>query len=182
MNKLKIHTNHEDISRTKQTDIDDISALITNLSSDDSIIRIKARMSLVSRGREAVQYLLVALSDRDQWVRWEAVKALSQIQDPTSIEGLVNALMDKMFDVRWIAAEGLIAIGNKSLVPLLQALIDNPDSVWMREGAHHVLHDLSRGSLKEILRPALDALEDVEASLEVPFVAKATLKSIENIQ
>jgi HEAT repeat protein len=172
--------NQKSIYGDRQKKIDDIGALITDLSSEDSIIRIKARMSLVSLGHQAVPHLLSILNDRDQWVRWEAVKALSQIQDVASVDGLINALMDKMFDVRWIAAEGLIAIGNKSLIPLLRALIDKPDSVWMREGAHHVFHDLSRGSYKKIVRPVLDVLEGTEASLNVPFIAKATLESLEN--
>ena len=52
----------------------------------------------------------------------------------------------------------------------------------MREGAHHVFHDLSRGSYKQMLKPILDALEGVEASLNVPFVAKSTLESLENVR
>jgi HEAT repeat protein len=182
MNKPKRNMKQEITSGTRRINIDDISVLITDLASEDSIVRIKARMSLVALGHQAVPQLLSILSDRKQWVRWEAVKALSQIHDVASVNGLINALMDKMFDVRWIAAEGLIAIGDKSLIPLLRALIDNPDSVWMREGAHHVFHDLSRGSYKEMLKPVLDALEGVEASLNVPFIAKSTLESLENVR
>jgi HEAT repeat protein len=182
MNQPERDMEHENITGTGQTKIDDVNTLIANLASEDSIIRIKARKSIVSLGHQAVPGLLSLLNDRNQWVRWEAVKALSQIQDVASVDGLINALNDKMFDVRWIAAEGLIAIGNKSVGALLRALIDNPDSVWIREGAHHVFHDLSGGSYEKILKPVLDALEGMEASLNVPLVAKSTLESLGNFR
>jgi len=168
-------------SRTRKAKTAKMDDLITDLSSKDSITRIKARESLVSSRRRAVPPLLKALSSKDQWVRWEAAKALSQIHDPSSVEGLVSALRDKMFDVRWLAAEGLIAIGRKSLVPLLRALIDNPDSVEIREGAHHVLHDMSGGTIKKILRPVLNALESMEAPLEAPLAAKSALDALDNL-
>ena len=122
--------------------------------------------------------LVKALADPNQWVRWEAAKALGQIGDPAAAQALVTALEDKMFDVRWLAAEGLIAMGRGALVPLLQALMERSDSTWTREGAHHVLHDLTGGDIKEILLPVLAALEDVEPSVEVPFVAKAALDKL----
>ncbi len=182
MDKRKVHVNRENISEIKQTDIANINTLIANLSNKDSIVRIRARSSLVALGHQAVQYLLPAINDKDQWVRWEVVKALSQIQDPASVNALVNSLTDKMFDVRWIAAEGLITIGNKSLIPMLRALIDCPDSIWMREGAHHVLHELSDGKFKEILKPVFNALDDIDASLEIAFAAKSALESLQKLQ
>jgi HEAT repeat protein len=168
-----------DNTKNKQTEVDDRDSLIANLASKESIVRIKARASLVSLGHQSVGPLLKALSSRNQWVRWEAAKALSQIHDPSSVNGLVRALRDKTFDVRWLAAEGLIAIGRKSIVPLLQALVDYSDSVWMREGAHHVLHELCRGDIKQVLQPVLAALEDIETPVEVPFIAKKALDRME---
>jgi HEAT repeat protein len=168
----------EDSTEKKRIEVDDIDSLIADLASGESIVRIKARASLISRRQRSVEPLLTALSNKNQWVRWEAAKALSQIHDPSSVNGLVKALRDKMFDVRWLAAEGLIAIGRKSIVPLLQALVDYSDSVWMREGAHHVLHELCRGDIKQVLRPVLVALEDLETPVEVPFIAKKALDTI----
>jgi len=80
-------------------------------------------------------------------VRWEAAKALSQIANPASIQALLEALSDKTFEVRWMAAEGLIRIGRKAVIPLLEALVEHSDSYWLREGIHHVLHDMNRGRL-----------------------------------
>ena len=175
MNERQNSTNQDDIVQGAGTDLATINSLIADLASDDGVLRVSARRSLVAMGRLAVDPLVKALADSNQWVRWEAAKALGQIGDPTATQALVSALEDKMFDVRWLAAEGLIAIGREALGPLLQALMEHSDSSWMREGVHHVFHDLARGSVEEILRPVLAALQDIEPSIEVPFVAKTAL-------
>ena len=155
-----------------------IISLIADLTSDDGVTRVKARNALVSYGDEAVKPLTRALADPNQWVRWEAAKALGQIGNSAATHALVKALEDRMFDVRWLAAQGLINIGSEAIMPVLKALIERADSVWMREGAHHVLHDLAQGELREVLQPVLAALEDVDASVEVPFVAKTALSTL----
>jgi HEAT repeat protein len=159
----------------------EIKHLISNLADKDSITRIKARAILVSYGRQSVKPLLEALSSKNKWVRWEAAKALSQIHDPSSINGLIRALRDEMFDVRWLTAEALISIGRKSLIPLLQAIIKNPDSIWIMEGAHHVLHDMEKGDLEQILRPVLKALENTDEAIEVPLIAESVLNVLQKI-
>ena len=108
-------------------------------------------------------------------MRWEAAKALSQIANPASIQALLEALSDKEFDVRWLAAEGLIRIGRKVVGPLLETLVEHSDSLWLREGIHHVLHDMNRGNLDKTLRPVLTALEGTEPSLEAPLAARGAL-------
>ena len=169
----------KDITNSKQTEKEEIESLISNLANKDSIARIKARASLVSYGHRAVEPLLEALSSKNQWVRWEAAKALSQIHDISSINGLINALRDEMFDVRWLAAEGLIAIGRKSLKPILQALVELPDSIWMMEGAHHVLHEIEKGDLEGVLEPVVKGLEHIDGAIEVPFIAEAALNKLQ---
>ncbi len=47
--------------------------------------------------------------------------------------------------IRWLAAEGLIGLGEAGLRPLLEALVHHSDSAWLREGAHHVLKALAAG-------------------------------------
>jgi len=162
-------------SQGNQTDLATISALIAHLNCENVIECQKARRCLVSMGREAVGPLIEALASRKPWVRWEATKALGQIGDPAAVQALVKALTDKRFDVRWLAAEGLITLGPDGVIPLLHALIESADSLWLRQGAHHVFHDLSSLDLREILQPLLAALEDIEPSLVVPFAAKKAL-------
>jgi len=155
-----------------------VNSLVADLASNDGLLRVKARRSLVAIGGQAAGPLVEALTASNQWVRWEAAKALGQIGDPAAAQALVGALEDKMFDVRWLAAEGLIIIGRDSLSPLLQALLENSDSVWLREGAHHVLHDLAQQGFADILQPVLVALEDIDASVEVPLAAKTALRNL----
>ncbi len=85
---------------------------------------------------------------------------MGQIGDMEATEVLVSTLEDRMFDVRWLAAEALISIGREALAPLLRTLVKRPDSYWLRTGAHHVLHDIEKWHLDELLWPILVALED----------------------
>ena len=157
----------------------DIVALINDLSGKDGIKRHKARIALVEIGAPAVEPLVNALNDKSQTVRWESAKALGQIRDPRSIDALVKALQDRQFDVRWLAAEALIAIGNKSVKPLLQAVVDNPGREYVREGAHHVFHDLRGGQYGDILQPVITSMEDPTFTLDIPLLARKALKTIE---
>jgi HEAT repeat protein len=162
-----------------QTDLDTIDLLVTKLTGNNGRERERARWALVDIGRPAVNRLIELLGNPRKQVRWEAAKALAAIADPAAAETLVKTLEDKVFDVRWLAAEGLINIGREGLVPLLHALIEHSDSPWLREGAHHVLHDLAAGDLKEILQPVVDSLQDVESAVETPIAAKAVLDKLE---
>jgi HEAT repeat protein len=159
-------------------DKSDIDSLVSLLSSKDGIQRSKARAALVDIGRPAVDSLVKALKDRNQTARWESAKALGQIRDPKSIDALVAALRDKLFDVRWLAAEALIGIGDKSVRPLLQAIIDCPESEEVREGAHHVFHDLVTSRYRDALKPVITSMEDITFTLDIPIKAKKALKSI----
>jgi hypothetical protein len=132
----------------------------------------------VAIGGQAVKPLIGALSSKNQWVRWEAAKSLGQIGDTKAVAALIEALEDKMFDVRWLAAEGLILIGREALAPLLQALMEHPDSLWLQEGVHHVLHDVEKGDLAEILQPVIVALEGFEPSVEVPLAVQTALRTL----
>jgi HEAT repeat protein len=144
-----------------------IKSLIDSLCSRDGAVRHKARETLTIIGKEAVRQLIPLLKDPEDDVRWEAAKALADIADARAASALAATLEDRNFGVRWLAAEGLIAIGRDALVPLLKALIKRSDSVWLREGAHHVLHDLSKKGLKGLLTPVLAALEGVDPEIEV---------------
>jgi len=155
-----------------------IKKLVNNLGSQDGQVRVRARKSLVAIGGQAVKPLVKTLASKKEWVRWEATKTLGQIGDPTATQALINALEDNMFDVRWLAAEGLISIGNNALVPLLQAIREHPDSFWLREGVHHVLHDVNNGKITEIIQPVIAALEGFEPSVEAPLAAKIALKAL----
>ncbi len=149
-----------------------IETLINTLSTLRDKVRERARHSLVAMGKPAVPSLIKALKSKKALIRWEAAKALEEIGDPETAPVLVEALEDDDFDVRWLAAEGLIKLNIKGLKPLLEALELRADSVLLREGAHHVFHDLGKGELRKYLVPVLASLEDLEPGEEVPWVAR----------
>ena len=156
-----------------------VEGLIAALSSEDDAKRVKARHSLVAMGKAAVPLLAEALKKGDGLVRWEAAKALGEIGVSEAAPPLVKALEDEEFDVRWLAAIGLIGMNIKGLKPLLHALMEQGDSVFLREGAHHVIHDLAKGGLRKYLAPVLAALENVEPAISVPQAAFHALEMLE---
>jgi HEAT repeat protein len=155
-----------------------IKKLIATLSSHDDFSRVEARKALESMGRKAVPFLVEALKDHEYLRRWEAAKALGEIRDPKAAPALVMALEDEEFDIRWLAAKGLIEMNVKGLKPLFLALIEHADSALLREGAHHVLHDLAKGELRKYLAPVLTALEDMDSAVQVPIAVSHALEAL----
>ncbi len=156
-----------------------VDALIAEFTCEDVIKCQKARRALVAMGNQAVQPLIKELSNKQHWVRWEAAKALGQIGDAAAAKALVNALEDKEFDVRWLAAEALISMGRWAIEPLLEALSDHGDkSIWLRHGAHHVLHDTRLGELRETVKPVMSALDSSTSSTEIVQAAERALNTI----
>jgi HEAT repeat protein len=158
-----------------------IGLLVHDLANQDGIVRVTARRLLVAIGKPTVSALTGELGNNNEWARWEAVKALGQIGDETATEALIKSLEDKYFDVRWMGAEALIGMGNRAIIPLLQALIKHADSYWLRESTHHVLHGNEKVHADEILGPVVRALEEgVEPSIEVSLAAQKALDALRN--
>jgi HEAT repeat protein len=157
-----------------------VKNLVKTLSSFNDLSRVEARKALEAIGKPAVPLLIEALKDPNNLTRWEAAKALGEIGDTNAAPALVEALEDEEFDVRWLAAKALIELNIKGLRPLFHALIEHADSVFLREGAHHVLHDLAKGGLRKYLAPVLIALEDMDPAVQVPMAASHALKLLIN--
>lgn len=155
-----------------------VQQLLSALSSPDGLKRQEARMSLVEMGPAATEYLVEALRGPSHRVRWEAAKALGQIGDPEAAPALVEALKDDTFGVRWLAAEGLIRLEEVALRPLLAALVENSDSVWLRQGAHHVLRTLAEGELHDRVAPVVEALEGIDPGVDVTIAATRALEGL----
>ncbi|MGH2632982.1 MAG: HEAT repeat domain-containing protein [Tepidiformaceae bacterium] len=163
---------------------DATSALIADLSGTAQRSARHARELLVKLGEPAVPPLVDALRAPDPRVRWEAAKALAQIASPANAhshaaaKALVDALLDEEPGVRWLAAEGLIFLGRASLDPLLHALLQSSDKVWLREGAHHVLRVIGRGELAAAIEPVIKALEGIVPAIAVLPAARDALAAI----
>ncbi len=156
-----------------------IQSLISDLKCNDVFLCRRARRELVLMGDEAIPYLVDALAHRKGWIRWEATKALGEIQGESATDALVSALKDSNFDIRWLAAEGLIQRGRGALPRLLRALIENSDSVHLREGAHHVLHDSVDARVRSLAQPLLRTLEGVDSAVMAPALARSLLETVE---
>jgi HEAT repeat protein len=156
----------------------DIDSLVAALASPDRATRLTARETLVGLGHPAVNPLIALLDDRHDHVRWEAAKSLADIADPAAAPALVKTLEDREAGVRWLAAEGLIRTRRACLQPLLHALTERPDSVWLRDGARHVLHGLAKMGLAEGMAPVLTALEGIEPAATVPGEARRALDTL----
>lgn len=186
------NSNIVQVSEPEQATIDD---LVSKLAGKNGREREDVRLRLAAIGKPAIPALIEALKQKsDKSIRWEAAKTLGEIRDPVAAPALVKVLNDKVFEIRWLAAEGLIAIGHEALVPLLTELIKYPENPWLQQGAHHILshfatsdiyiphhefaHPKQNTTLKELLQPLVSALEGPEPSLEVPHEASKILDEL----
>jgi HEAT repeat protein len=176
---------HHDKSQKGTENQKIIKELIKNLGNSDGVIRERARRKLVSIGPSAIDYLAELVYTKNEMLRWEAVKTLSEIVNPVAIPLLIDALEDDKSSIRWLAAEGLIMLGRESVKPLLEALVNRTDSVFIREGAHHFFHDL-RNFLPELdLNELLRILKSSTAEHQLQLAAGdllASLKAQKNFQ
>ena len=92
----------------------------------------------------------------DRQVRGDAVRALGELNDPSAVEPLIQALKDKDRMVRASAAMALGYLGdNIAAEPLIQVLKED-DSIQVRTSAAEALGKLNDSRAVEPLIQALD--------------------------
>ncbi|MBL1214598.1 MAG: HEAT repeat domain-containing protein [Ignavibacteriae bacterium] len=155
-----------------------IGGLIKNLSSKNGVERKKSRHLLAKIGTPAIAYLEELISSEDLTTRWEAVKTVGQIKNKEGIPLLLKALNDEEFDIRWLAAEGLIALGIISLIPLLEELAIKYQSVYFRLGAHHVLSELKKKNIYDDPADLLFLLNDFIKEPIIPVEVEKELSRL----
>lgn len=131
----------------------------------------------MSIGSPAVSQLADLAGHPDAMLRREVIKTLGQIASPVSVPLLVHAMLDGNEGVRWLAAEGLVAVGMQASQPVLEELLANPKSALLRKGAHHyfrAMRDLKGSTRFDELLSALDGLD---AELRTQVAAENLLKS-----
>jgi hypothetical protein len=139
----------------------------------------KARITLVKMGTAIIPQMHKLLGSPNSLLRMEAVKIVELIASRKSIPSLISLLDDKEFDIRWIAGEGLIKIGRRSILPLLKSIRDGESSHFYNESAHHVLLGLLKNTEKKNLGPLLLSLEDYhELGETVPVEASKALRTV----
>jgi HEAT repeat protein len=155
-----------------------IRSLVEALTDLTGVERHAIRTQLEEIGPPAVPALIKALRSPSEHARWEAAKALGEIGDPRAAPALVKTLEDDKAAVRWLAATALINLGRDALVPLLRGLEGHSDSIWFRDGAHHVLHSLIRDGVADEAMPVMEALENLEPRVEAPVAAYHVLQAL----
>jgi HEAT repeats len=153
------------------------SVLKVSLDSKKPVEKLDARSALVKMGKSIVPLMHKLLDSDNELLRTEAVKIIELIADRRSIPFLINLLDDEEFEIRWIAAEGLINIGRRSIVPLLYSIRDGKSSLIFNRGAHHVLLGMLSQTEREKLTALLRSLDDAhELGGTAPVEASKALK------
>jgi len=177
MSESAIHPNNGKPPETHAV-LATVDSLIEGLYMDDGVVRNRAREGLVALGGSIIGRLEKLLDDSRSQVRWEATKALGEMKDPRAAPALVRMMKDEEFDVRWLAAVGLLSLGRSGVVPLLQALAQGGDSVWLREGAHHVLTQMPKEELPAPAASVISALTGCDPITEVAVQARKALSAL----
>ena len=167
-------TNQED-NRMRLKSKNDIQMLIKELTCGEDLRCQIAREKLEGMGATAMPDLIAALGTAKGQARWELVKTLADIADPSAVQPLTNLLDDADHDIRWLAADGLSAIGYDSLKPVLRSLVSHGKSLFLLRTAHYVLRNIAAKGYISQLRPVLLAFDGPEAELTVPVAAEQLL-------
>jgi HEAT repeat protein len=176
---MRTHMKKHSSTPRKKRDFSTFADLAVILADDDGFDRSWARARVVELGKPAVHELIDLTFSPDDQLRWEATKALIEIRDPSAGDALVGRLSDENMEVRWLAAEALIALRSDALIPLLRALQRNFDSVFLREGARHIFRALNHENLlNETTTRLLRGLLSHEPPVYIALTAHAALTSL----
>jgi hypothetical protein len=175
------------MSRTK-SDVDSkrdpqIQKLVDQLGSSDPRERMESRTELVAIGEPAVDEIVEAFGSDRQQTRWEAANCLRRIGSERAIPALVTEIEEANTDVGWLAAEGLIAIGEKSLIPVLTSLTstDHPEIDHFYQHAHHIIRTFACYKKYHIgLQGLLTAFDQSQPQMGVPRAAYEVLQQLED--
>ena len=141
--------------------------------------KLSAREILVKMGKKIIPQIHKLLSSENDSLRMEAAKIIELIADRRSIPLLIILLDDPLFDIRWLAAEGLVKIGRRSICPLLKSLRDGRSSLFFNRGTHHILLGLVDENEKNKLMPLLQSLDNYHELVETaPVQASIALKNV----
>lgn len=156
---------------------EEIKRAISDLGSERYGTREAARKVLTTIGKPAIDFLAELIVHPKRIYRWESVKTLVQLNDPVTIPLLLLAFYDDDSDIRWLAGEGLIHLGSISFVPVLESLMKDSDSIYVREATYHVLHHLRdkfpfRSQLNKLLSYLGKNGEEVEASAQAAHLVE----------
>jgi HEAT repeat protein len=115
---------------------------------------------------------------RREHERTEAIRLLAKTPTAPIIERLVLALEDNDPGVRWAAARALSHIGDRTLAPLVRALVTRPNSFILRDSAHHVLKGMFAPKRADLVERLLDAVSGPGAGSATEAVGYEILREL----
>ena len=159
---------------------DNLVKLITELIEDKHYPeKHNARIALVKMGKRIIPQMHRLLDYGNSELRLEAAKVVQLIADRKSIPILIELLGDNETDIRWIAAEGLVKVGRRSILPLLKSVRGSKSNVFLNQGTHHVLNSLLSEKERHKLGPLLHSLENYhQLGGTAPAEAANALKTV----
>lgn len=151
------------------------ASLLKALEGPDGLQRKRAREILTLAGDPVIPRLWELLSSSRKLARWEAAKTLVALVDPGSVDTFVALLADAHSEVRWLAASGLIALGPRSVAPVLRSLLEPSPPRGRLQMSHRVLKGLSAENdvLASVVEPLLAALKGSDVTPVAPAAAQA---------
>ncbi len=113
--------------------------------------------------------------------REAAMRSLENKSSDATITAMMKLLSDSDPGVRWTASTTLLSYGDSVLIPLLQALVDQHDSTWLREGAYRVFHDTKSIKVRNATMDVVKALKGPAAETATTDAAAQALMKLYNI-
>ena len=151
-----------------------VKPLILALKDRDWRVRRQAVEELArAKTPEVVAPLAAALKDGNEEVRWNAVSALGAHKEPAAAQALVAAWRVNDEYLQHLAEKAIVAMGQASLVPLINALRDPLGTVRRRAAS-------ALGKIGD--RSALGPLAPVAASDPDSWVAVEAQEAIAKIE
>ncbi|GJL66923.1 MAG: hypothetical protein NPIRA05_18940 [Nitrospirales bacterium] len=104
-----------------------LDPLISMLKNDE--FKDDATNALAELGLPAVEKLVIALNDKDEFVRKQSILALGEIKDPAAVDPLIENLKNDDWWVRLTSAAALEKIGDPRGRDAIKPLLKDPDVV-----------------------------------------------------
>ncbi|GJL63072.1 HEAT repeat domain-containing protein [Candidatus Nitrospira salsa] len=104
-----------------------LDPLISMLKNDE--FKDDATNALAELGLPAVEKLIKALNDKDEFVRKQSILALGEIKDPAAVDPLIENLKNDDWWIRLTSAAALEKIGDPRGRDAIKPLLKDPDVV-----------------------------------------------------
>lgn len=104
--------------------------------------RVDAVVNLQKFGQPAVEFLVMALTDEDRWVRYLAADALANMGATHAVDHLIALLRDPDQDVRFAAAAALGKLGDTKAIRNLEEVI-RKDNGYVKVAAEEALERIT---------------------------------------